>query len=154
MSEKGKNSGSSHREIFNKINNLIYTVTEYIKYFLAACIIIGVIISLWSIPKQLSQLFDVESESLIAFLRYSINMLIALELIHLLCRQTMDAVVEVLLIAATRELIINELETWQMLVGVLAIGALFAIRKYLYISASESNKTPSSRSGDSVDPDK
>ena len=52
----------------------------------------------------------------------------------MLCHQTLDTIVEILLMAVTRELIIEHMSPHEMFFGILAVGVLFAIRKFLYIS--------------------
>lgn len=121
----------SHIERFR---HLSYIVSLYIQYFIAFIITLAIILSFWSLPQQLLLLLDVDSDSLIRFLKYSINMIIALELIRVLCHQTLDTIVEILLMAVTRELIIGHMATWEMLIGVIAIAILFAVRKFLYVS--------------------
>ena len=49
----------------------------------------------------------------------------------MLCRHSVQNVVEVLLFATARQMVVEHLETWQTLIGVAAIAILFAIRKYL-----------------------
>ena len=117
-----------------KLRHIIYILSVCIQYFVAFMIIIGIIITLWSTPIQLSQLTDIDSDSLIEFLKYTINIIIAVELIRVLCNQTLDTIVEILLIAITRELIIEHMSQVEMLLGILAVAVLFVIRKYLFVS--------------------
>lgn len=148
MHDEDSKPDNIHRALLTKVNGFIIITSEYIKYFLAICIFVGIILSLWSLPHQLGRLVDINSESLIDFLRYAINMIIALELIHVLCHQTLDTIIEVLLIAATREMIINNLETWEMLFGALAIAVLFAVSKFLYVkNKSQDTSNPDKVSG-------
>ena len=41
--------------------------------------------------------------------------------------------IEVLLFAVTRHLVIQHVQTWEVLVGVAAIAVLFATRKFLFM---------------------
>ena len=118
----------------DRLRHLTYDLSVYIQYFIAFSIIVAIIVTLLSLPIQISRLTDVDSESLIGFLKYTINILIAIELIRVLCNQTLDTIVEILLIAITRELIIEHMTTWEMLFGIVAVGVLFLIRKYLFVS--------------------
>lgn len=125
-----------------KCRHFSYVLSVYVQYFVTFTIIVAIGISLLSLPKQWGLLTDVDSDSLIGFLRYIINIIIAVELIRVLCHQTLDTIVEILLIAITRELIIEHLATWEMLVGVLAVGILFMIRKYLFVSQLDKQGRP------------
>ena len=124
----------AHYGRIEKLRNLSYVVSLYIQYFITFTIIVAILISFWSLPYQFSSLTDVGSESLISFLKYIINIIIAMELIRVLCHQTLDTIVEILLMAVTRELIIEHMSPQEMFFGILAVGVLFAIRKFLYIS--------------------
>ena len=117
--------------------NIIYIFLEYLQYFVALTIIVAIGITLLSIPQQLGLLTDVGSESLVEFLEYIINVIISIELIHVLLHQTLDSIVEVLSLAITRELILQHLHTYEFLIGVFAVAALFAIRKFLFVSKKD-----------------
>lgn len=67
------------------------------------------------------------------YLKYLFDALIGIELIKLLCRNDLCSMVEVLLFAVTRHLIIQHVTTAEILIGIAAIAVLFAIRKFLFI---------------------
>lgn len=117
--------------------NIVYHFLGYLQFFVALTIAAAILITLLSIPQQLGVLTDVGSESLIEFLEYVINVIISIELIHVLLHQTLDSIVEVLSLAITRELILQHLHTYEFLIGVIAIAVLFAIRKFLFISKKD-----------------
>ena len=117
--------------------NIVYHFLGYLQFFVALTIAAAILITLLSIPQQLGVLTDVGSESLIEFLEYVINVIISIELIHVLLHQTLDSIVEVLSLAITRELILQHLHTYEFLIGVIAIAVLFAIRKFLFISEKD-----------------
>ena len=85
----------AHYSRIEKLRNLSYVVSLYIQYFINLTIIVAILISFWSLPYQFSSLTDVGSESLISFLKYIINIIIAMELIRVLCHQTLDTIVEI-----------------------------------------------------------
>lgn len=115
------------------VRNYIHVITEFIQYLLACIIIVGIIVQLSGLPSSLSELFKTGTEGFHDFLEYVIDMVIGIELIHLLCHPNLDNVVEVLLIAITRETVLYTEGPLAMLTGVAAIAILFAIRKYLFI---------------------
>lgn len=134
MSDQPTGTEMKDMRLLDRLRHMIYAFSVYIQYFIAFIITVSIIVSFWSLPQQLTMLLDIDSDSLIGFLKYSINMIIALELIRVLCHQTLDTIVEILLMAVTRELIIEHMHTWEMLVGVIAVAILFAVRKFLYVS--------------------
>lgn len=134
MTNLQRQKEKKHLGYIERFRHFSYISSLYIQYFIAFIIGIAIILSFWSLPQQFYALLDISSDSLIDFLKYVINMIIALELIRVLCHQTLDTIVEILLMAVTRELIIGHMATWEMFVGILAVAVLFAVRKYLYIS--------------------
>lgn len=115
------------------LRDLIYRICDYLIYILVFSIFIAIIMTLFALPDQLHALLDFSSESLIGFLQYAINMLIAVEMIHVICKPSLDSVVEVLIIAVTREVIINHFSTLETLIAILSLAVLFLIRKFLFI---------------------
>lgn len=126
MSEK-------HRNTLEKLRQGIQIFTTYIELFLAACIIVGIAIQLLSFPAAIKDLSAAWQDGFKDFLEYLIDMIIGIELIHLLCHPNLDNVVEILLIAITREIVLFSADAVNILLGVLSIAVLFAIRKYLFI---------------------
>lgn len=65
------------------------------------------------------------------FLSSVFNLIIGVEFTKMLCKHTPDTVVEVLLFAIARQVVITHGNIWQSILGVVAIAGLFAIRKFL-----------------------
>lgn len=63
------------------------------------------------------------------------NLVIGIEFIKMLCKHSPDTVIEVLLFAIARKLIVDHASTIENLAGILSIGILFAIRKYLFLNS-------------------
>ena len=68
------------------------------------------------------------------------NIIIGIELVKMLCRHDLDSVVEVLLFAVGRYMIIEHLPIHGTLIGVITIAILFIIRKFLFVSALDKDK--------------
>ena len=60
--------------------------------------------------------------------------IIGIELIKMITSYTIDSVVDVMLLAIARQMIVEHTSSIENLIAVLSIGILFVIRKYLYIS--------------------
>lgn len=120
-------------KILDELRGVIRIITEIIQYFFAAVIIVGIFVQLSSLPESLSLLRSQEAAGFHDFLVYVIDMVIGIELIHLLCHPNLDNVVEVLLIAITRQLVLYESGAISTLAGVVSVAILFGIRKYLFI---------------------
>ena len=66
------------------------------------------------------------------YLAAAFNLVIGIEFIKMLCKHTPETVIEVLLFAIARQLIVEHTTTMENLVGIISIGILFATRKYLF----------------------
>ena len=146
-------NNSKIAEIFDNFKNWMYKVLDTLHCVISIIIVIAIIITLKSLPQQLLRCADVESSSLITFLEYIINIIIAAELIHVLLHQSLDTIVEILTLALTRELILQQMHTYVLFIGIAGIALLFAIRKFLFISRGERERSTSSmtKSGDSFE---
>ena len=111
-------------------------------------IIIGILLSVCIAISVVYLIFDIKSifsnNNLDAFNNYlsiAFNFVIGIEFIKMLCKHTPETVIEVLLFAIARQLIVEHMTIFQNLIGVIAIAALFATRKYLFYNFDEVDKT-------------
>lgn len=124
------------------IQDRVYKLAICIETFFA--IVIAIVIVLLAI-KLITIIFQpgffVDEESFSNFLKNALGLVVGVEFVKMLVRHTMDNVVEVLIFAISRHLIVYHLEIWEMLIGVLCIAVLFAIRKFLVVSSDEGEHT-------------
>ncbi|MBO4717819.1 MAG: hypothetical protein J5599_07965 [Spirochaetales bacterium] len=114
-----------------KIERAIHWATSIIMLLLTVLILAGIIVSTVRIPDLFRNLFSGSPNSLLTLLEFAAEVIMAIELIHVIIAQNMESVIEILMIAFTRELVIRQWEMWELLIGVAIIGGLFAVRKYL-----------------------
>ncbi len=73
------------------------------------------------------------------FLNEVLQVVIVIEFVKMLAKHTPESVIEVLLFAIARKLIVDHnIDALQLFIGVIAIAVLFAIRKFLNVTARES----------------
>ena len=124
------------------IQDRVYKLAICIETFFA--IVIAIVIVLLAV-KLITIIFQpgffVDEESFSNFLKNALGLVVGVEFVKMLVRHTMDNVVEVLIFAISRHLIVYHLEIWEMLIGVLCITVLFAIRKFLVVSSDEEKHT-------------
>ena len=108
----------------------MFYLMGYLEYAVSALVLIGV---LFHLANFIPLWYTIPEEGLDEYLKFLFDALIGIELIKLLCRNDLYSMVEVLLFAVTRHLIMEHLPTLEILIGILAIVALFAIRKFLFI---------------------
>lgn len=116
------------------IQSFFFRIATWLELLIACCVIAGIVMYLIHIPEYIAA---VGETGLIDYLKYLFDILIGIELLKVLCRKDLDSMVEVLLFAVTRYLIISHLSILENLIGIVAIAVLFAIRKYLFISPAE-----------------
>lgn len=117
----------------HKAQLFVFHTAQSFEVLVAAIVIIAILITLMSVPGDLHQLYlDGDFNS---FLINIFNIIIGIELLKMLCRHDLDSVVEVLLFAVAREMIIQHMPILETLIGIVAIAILFLIRKFLFVSA-------------------
>jgi uncharacterized membrane protein (DUF373 family) len=110
--------------------------TGFMEVFLSFLLIVsvviatvGLVLNLYGLAQNLN-----DTNYFQKFLGSTMALIIALELIKMILRDTIGSTIEVLLIAISRKLIVSENDTLGFLIGIIAIAFLFLIRKYLFVS--------------------
>ncbi|MBR6084686.1 MAG: hypothetical protein IKP61_03610 [Spirochaetales bacterium] len=131
---EGKRFSPRFFETRGKMGNVqlvIHWLATTIMTLLTVVILAAVIISFLRIPELFKALISGNEGSLIAILEFVASVIIALELIYVIIAQNLESVIEILMIAFTRELIIREWQMWEIMIGVAVIAGLFAVKKFL-----------------------
>jgi hypothetical protein len=113
----------------HKAQTKFYFLMLILELGISALIVVGIAVSLLKLPKELML---IQTEGLSTFVRYMYDILISIELIKLIVREDLSAIVEILMFAVSRQVIIGHLGVTENLLAVAAIAVLFAIRKYLF----------------------
>lgn len=111
----------------------IFGTAFYFEVIAAVFIIIGLVVTFFGVPEQI--LILAKGGSFIAFLTFMFNIIIGIELLKMFCRHDLDSVVEVLLFAVARQVIIEHTTMVDNLLCMIAVALLFCIRKFLFVSA-------------------
>ena len=123
----------------DKIQHGIYDATKYLEMFLS--ILLAAVIVILA-AKLVVQIFDVSyfwngQDAFSQFLGNVMNLAVGVELIKMLCIHTPETVVEVLLFAIARQLVVSHSSAVDTMIGVICIAVLFATRKYLFMSTDD-----------------
>lgn len=121
----------SSKERLNRIDNISAWITAVVQGLLTLVLVIGIVLSFKQIPGLLKGIITDGGEGIRELLAYVAEIIIVYELILVVNLRDLNSVVEILMIAFTRELVIKEMSIVQLAVGVLCIGGLFAIDKWL-----------------------
>lgn len=124
------------------LQSRFYGFSYYLEMFIS--LILTLVIIMLS-GKLFLEIFDFnyvlsDTDSFQYFLASSMNLAVGVELIKMLCKHTPGTVVEVLLFAIARQIIIAHTSVYETLLGVVCIAILFATRKFLFIAHDEVTK--------------
>ena len=115
-------------------NEGIYNVARYTEIVLS--IIILIVIALAGIRLIFTiteiQIMDMDIDFFTTFLANGLSLVVGVEFVKMLCTHTPGTVIEVLLFAISRQMIVGHVSGFEVLAGVAAIAGLFATHKFLY----------------------
>ena len=114
-----------------RFQKAIHWITSYLEMALTILLLVGIAASFIHVPGLLSDILSRDYSFLMDLVNYVATIIIAIELIHVLNSQNLESVIEILMLAFTRELVIREWNMWQLLIGVVCIAGLFATKKWL-----------------------
>ena len=124
----------------HRIQRILYEITFYLEFILSIMVITLVVFEIIktgldliaSVP-HLSD--DIHYHEL---LKRAMDIIIGVEFIKMLCRHNLDSVIEVLMFAMARHLIVYESSMVDGLICIVAISILFVVRKYLFVPKIDS----------------
>ena len=119
--------------LLHKVQAVFFRLAMWFEVVFALVIFAGVVIHLTHIPGIMLN----RKTEFIDFLQFLLEGLVGLELIMMLCRHDLDSIIEVMIFTVTKYLVVNHESAVGILIGVAAVAVLFAIRKFLFLSAEE-----------------
>ena len=123
-----------------KCQSFMFLLSEWMEFAMSILIVVGIIVRMVSLPGFLQV---IPEGGLDSYLQYLFDFLIGIELIKLLCGNHMSTLLEVLLYAITRHIVIERPDMLESLLGAIAIVLLFVMRGYLH--ALEKNPKKATR---------
>lgn len=126
------------KQMFNRI----YQLTRILEIIICIAIILAIGISLFSLVSGLQYLMfhKLDENAFQDFLAIAFNILIGIEFLKMIVKYSVDSVIEVLVFAFARQLIVEHTSVIENFVGVTSIAVLFIIRKYMSISDVDKEK--------------
>lgn len=123
----------------SRLKNILMKMTVYLELVLAFFITVAIIIGMFDLGKYVIMIYQTNAidtyDVLQKFLGHVLMMVVGVELIAMLVMHTPGSVIEVLLYAVARNMLIGSKETFDFILGIAAIAGIFAIRKYLFTGA-------------------
>ena len=129
-----KDRNAVNHNIRKHFNELIYNTARYTE--IALSIVIIIVIALSGLRLILTtagtSIMDMDTSFFTSFLSQALSLVVGVEFVKMLCRHSAQTVVEVLLFATARQMVVV-----QTLIGIIGIAILFAIRKYLMTDSDD-----------------
>lgn len=115
-----------------KLRKLLSSITYYVEVVISVVLLLAVLLLLIELVIK-SGIFWLDEKHLDfnQFLSGMFNLIIGVEFTKMLCKHTPDTVVEVLMFAVARQIIVAHNDLWGNVLGVFTLAVLFAIRKFL-----------------------
>ena len=123
-------------DIKKKILSKLYGISYYLEMFISLLLIVVII---FLSVKLVINIFDINfmlsnEDVFTYFMENAMSLAVGVELIKMLCKHSASTVVEVLLFAIARQIIVSHSSVINMVAGVLCIVALLATRKFLFLA--------------------
>lgn len=122
---------TENNSFLGKIQIFVHHITSWIETIICLLLIAGIAVAFAGIPDQFSKVAFFKAYALPELIEYLVYIIIAIEIIHVIASQNIDSVIEILILAFTRTLVIREWEMKELLLGTICIAGLFAIKKFL-----------------------
>lgn len=120
------------------IRERVYIFLKMMELFIAACIVVMVLVLMAITLKEYLagnvSLYD--EEALNIFLQRMLSFAVAVEFVKMLIYHNPERVIDVLIFATSRQLIVEHTGGMESLIRICAIGILFAIQKFLLPSST------------------
>lgn len=115
-----------------KLRKLMQQAASYVEIVLSAFLLIVIIFLAGKFIVESVLGIGCDNATLEYFLENVMTFAIGVEFVKMLCTHTPGTIIEVLLFAIARQMIVGHVSGFEVLAGVAAIAGLFATYKYLY----------------------
>ena len=116
------------------LRNRIIQASSLLEVLLSGLVLIGLLLSVVPLIRWMpGLLFDGNDVEVSIFLQRALDIVIGIEFIKMLAKHSPGSVLEVLLYAIARHMIVGHEDAVQNLVSVVAIALIFIIRKYFFV---------------------
>ena len=134
-----KDRTAVNHNIRKHFNELIYNTARYTEIVLSIVIIIVIALSglRLILTTAGTSIMDMDTSFFTSFLSQALSLVVGVEFVKMLCRHSAQTVVEVLLFATARQMVVEHLDPVQTLIGIIGIAILFAVRKYLMTDSDD-----------------
>ncbi len=114
------------------LQKIMQKMASYVELVLSVfLLLVVVVLTVQLIAQSVPQLWSQQAE-VMYYLESAMTLAIGIEFVKMLCTHTPETIIEILLFAISRQMIVEHLSATETILGVGAIAGLFAVRKYLF----------------------
>ena len=124
------------RELMQRLADLLETLVGLLLIAALASALLGLVRSIN--PTWLTADLSMFS----GYLSTAATLVIGVEFVKMLCNHTLDSVIEIMLLAIARQMIVEHTSPLENLIAVVSIAVLYLVRKYLYIPRLDHKEHP------------
>lgn len=120
----------------------LYELSYYVEILISIILLVSLLILTGHLALMLTGIFSIKSgldTYLQNFLNQAMSIAIGVELIKMLSKHTSGTIIEVLLFAIARQIVVAHGSSVDSLLSVVALTILFATRKYLFTSFDDTS---------------
>lgn len=138
---KHNKNSNRHSILRRHLNEVIYSVSRYIEIALSLVILVVIVLAGMRLIHEIvnTSILSMDTEFFTSFLSQALSLVVGVEFVKMLCQHSALTVVEVLMFATARHMVVQHLTLTETLIGVISIAILFAIRKYLMTDNDDMN---------------
>ena len=125
-----------------RVRELMSVVSIVFELLVAVLLLVALFAALLGLVQSLSPAQLVKDPELFSeFLSLASTLVIGVEFVNMLCNHSMGVVIEIMLLAIARQMIVSHTSPLENLLAVLSVGLLYLFRKYLYIPSLDKKTT-------------
>ncbi len=129
-------------KIRTKMQMVLYRVAMFMEILIGVIIVGALLVSVIGLLHEMEILYvnRLDDHAFGEFLAAAFNVVIGIEFLKMLCRHNLSSVIEVLLFAIARGMVVEHMGPLENLCSVVSIAVLFTIRKFLFIPGVDSQR--------------
>ena len=118
--------------MYKNFKLLLLKISEVVEIIIAAILTLAILVSVIYLFINVKDVFYGKL-TLNEILEYSLTLVVVIEFINMLIKNTPGSVVEVILFAVARQVITSHSGALENLIGVLGVAVIFGTWKYLFV---------------------
>ncbi len=124
------------------IQNLMYKLSIILEVLVGIVVMIAIALSIAGLVVETFRMPTFGHDMLLPYLESTMEIIIGIEFVKLIFSHTIDAAVEVMLLAIVRMTIVGHPTALNILLSVVAVAVLFLTRKYLFVKKLDDTSLP------------